>query len=328
MFKRSCKIFKISLFMILPLVPLILSANEGDITLEDCLRKSAISHPAIVKYKNILLSSEYKVKSKLSEFYPELSLGLSYSKSSAQYFDTSTQSTKTQKSDTYSVSLNASQIVFARLSSYYAYQISLIEKSIEQKNYQDAFNTITYNVKELYSSILLYQNQLEVLKKTLERRKQNHTIIKLSYNAGKEKITSVMESDASVKQTEYDIIEKTESLNLAKKILNAFMNEPESKNYHYLPITDIQIPYHETDVLQRARILSPALNIYYLRLKIEQMNEKTAWGEFLPSISLTGSYGYADTQFFPRYNNWNISLTISIPLFSGGSTYYKIKDSQ
>lgn len=296
------------------------------ISLEECLKKASQNHPSLLKYKSILAEADYKIKNKLAAFYPEINVSLSYLKSSSDYFNPATGLVETEKNDMYGVSLNFNQIVFNKMSRYYGFKIAQVEKSMDEKNFSEAQKTIYFTLKELYFSVLLYQKQIEILKKIIQRRQHNYVIIKLSYNSGKEKITAVLEAEANVKQAEYDLTEKIENLQLSKKIINLLIGDPQEKNYVFKPVTDVFVDYELIQTLNQAKINSTSLNNAYLKLSIEEMNHTTSFGEFFPSLSLRGAYGYSDDTFFPRYNNWNFGVSITIPLFSGGSSYFKTQE--
>jgi outer membrane protein TolC len=58
-----------------------------------------------------------------------------------------------------------------------------------------------------------------------------------------------------------------------------------------------------------------------------EANLKTAKSGYLPVLSGTASIGYADKNFPPDGNVWQVGLNLSIPIFSGYATVEQVKES-
>jgi outer membrane protein TolC len=48
----------------------------------------------------------------------------------------------------------------------------------------------------------------------------------------------------------------------------------------------------------------------------------------LPTVSTSVSVERQDSSFFPKSNGWNAALSVSIPLFDGGKTYFDVKSAE
>ncbi|MGB9668610.1 MAG: TolC family protein, partial [Thermosulfidibacteraceae bacterium] len=68
--------------------------------------------------------------------------------------------------------------------------------------------------------------------------------------------------------------------------------------------------------------------VLYARSEVtaQEYRIKAVKGEYLPSVDFVSSYGESDKSFFPnRKENWNMALSLKIPIFTGFSTTFKLK---
>ena len=66
---------------------------------------------------------------------------------------------------------------------------------------------------------------------------------------------------------------------------------------------------------------------YKLKLESARQNIKLSRTGYAPSINATGSYGWSGGDF-PLYDRWSVGAGVSIPIFSGLSTYNSVKEAQ
>lgn len=309
------RIFIFIVYLCILLLPL----NAEILSLEECIKISLSNNPTIKKYKYLINQYEYKIKHTLSSFYPTLTL-------SGSYTHKSTGTTIANEPDSYSISLNLNQLIFNGLTRVYNYKISKLDKRVIVQNYNDAIRNLIYSIKEKYFKVLLYRSQIKVLKKIIERRKEDLAIIKLKYDAGKENSASVLEMESDLKQAEYDLLDKKENLELLKISLSLLMGKEKDYNFMISEYRDNFPEFDKKTVVEKAKKLSPEINTARLQLQIEKYKLNSTKGEYFPSVDFTTSYKLNDEKFFPENKSWSIGLSISFPLFSGFSTPYAIKE--
>ncbi len=294
--------------------------NGRPLTLEECIKIALKNNPTIKKERRIITQYEYRIKKDVSSFYPTINLSGGYSYSGNDYSERGVNN--------YSFSLNLNQLLFNGLDRIHKYNISKYEKLIAIQNYYAAVNDLIYNIKNNYFQILLNKKQIDVIKKIIERRKQDLAIIKLKYDAGKESLSSVMEMKADIRESEYNLFEKEEELKTIKKTLFILMGsekvyEIDTENYNdYFP----EIVYD--DIVEKAWKNYPDINRIKIEIQIEKERLKSIKSEYFPDINLTGGYSFIDDTFFPKNKNWNIGLNMSLSLFSGFSTPYSVNEQK
>ncbi|MBU1078642.1 MAG: TolC family protein [Spirochaetes bacterium] len=309
---------KLCTFIGLILFPGLLWCITPTYGLEECIDLALKNNPTIKKNQYIIHQYEYQVKRARASFFPTINLSGRYSHS---YSDSTGLG-----ENNYSVSLNLNQLLFNGLQRWNDYVIAKLEKEKVMVTYTNSRQELIYNVKAVYYQLLLFENQLNVWKKIIDRRKQDLALIKLKYDSGKEKLSSVKVAEASQQESQYNQLEKTEEIKLSKIKLNLFMNQPADNDLSVKEIDDHHKELNYPEVIQKIRTKYPQLNTAELDLKISEKNLDSTRGEYFPDFNLTGSYGLSDDTFFPQNKSWNIGLSVSIPLFAGFSTSHKINE--
>ena len=84
------------------------------------------------------------------------------------------------------------------------------------------------------------------------------------------------------------------------------------------------------DFLKKVEITSPTLNSIDLANKMMKKNYWMTKGNFLPSLNLQFDYQIeSDDEFdFSGDDNWNLVAAISVPLFTSGSNFSKVKQAK
>ena len=84
------------------------------------------------------------------------------------------------------------------------------------------------------------------------------------------------------------------------------------------------------DFLKKVEITSPTLNSIDLANKMMKKNYWMTKGNFLPSLNLQFDYQIeSDDEFdFSGEDNWNLVAAVSVPLFTGGSNFSKVKQAK
>ncbi len=310
------------IYILIPLFLLFfsLSLRGNSLTLDDCIKIALKNNHTIKKEQSIINQYEYRIKKSISSFYPTINLSGGYSYIGNSYSD--------EGNNNYSLSLNLNQLFFNGLSRIYTYKIARYEKLKGMQNYYNAINDLIYNIKENYFKILLYNEQIKVIKKIIERKKEDLVIIKLKYDAGKENAASVMEMEADLKESEYNLLEQEENLKTIKTKLYLLMGVETDYEINTENYKDNFPKIIYDDIIEKVEKNYPNLNIVKLQIQIEKERLKNIESAYFPDMNLTGGYNFNDDKFFPENRSWNIGLNISLSLFSGFNTRYSVSEQK
>ena len=169
---------------------------------------------------------------------------------------------------------------------------------------------------------LVYQQSVEQYEEQLKRAKGY-------YDVGTRPKIDVTTAEVNLNNAKLNLIQ-TESL--LKKSYHILLNV--MGLYDYDEDFDItmndnlpEFTLTEEDAINTAMKNRQDLLSYRLKLENARQNIKLSQTGYAPSINANGSYGWSGNDF-PLYDRWSVGAGISIPLFSGFSTYNKVKEAR
>lgn len=191
-------------------------------------------------------------------------------------------------------------------------------------------------VKNSYYTVLLAKDSYWVFYESYKNAMENYLDIKQKYDQGLVAEYDLIRADVSVKNVEPSLLQAENSLELAKWQLKVLMG------------MDLDIPIEcvdslndfETDLFADFLSIDTALvnntDLRQLDLQTDQLQKtlESQKYEYLPTLSLNTIYNWSamNNDFKFKNYNWNpystIGVTLSIPIFSGGSRYNNVRQTK
>ena len=250
----------------------------------------------------LLLWNYHKAK---TNFLPQLS-------ASAGMTETlSATSAATSKS--YSYGLSASQSIFNGGSNIFNLQSSYADYRYNLASYKNSQADVLYTVREAFISLLITQEKIKVLEKILEQRKENSQLIELRYQSGAEDKGNLLTTQADEGKSAYNLRSAKRSLRTAELHLAQLLDIPVGEISEGVVLAEI-IP-GDFDQLVKA---SPSFSMAKYRLESAEITNRSSITEFLPSVSLSGSYSKRDSSWPPDSESKSWGVNVSYPFFPGG----------
>ena len=263
---------------------------------------------ALANYKSV---EELEISGS-SGFLPKLSASVSGTQSGAP---------ETATTSSYTTQLSLSQNVFSGLSDINNYFLKKTNTKSALTVLNSVKSKLSQELKQTYAEVYYIQDYKKLVTDILKRRIENNNNVKLQYNIGKENKGSWLQALSYVESAEFDVLkaqhDQDADITNLKRVLGILEDEP-------ISVTD-DIPKEEL------KDQSPDFNLIASRhpdVLIAQLDETAALcsaqitrAQFLPSLDLSGAYGYTGSSFLPEQNKWSVSLTLSIPIFEGFKTY-------
>lgn len=209
-----------------------------------------------------------------------------------------------------------------------------VEMAVEQA--RSSKINMNLQIKKAYYGVLLANDSYKVFKQSYDNAMENYLDIKKKFGQGTVAEYDLIRADVTVKNSEPNMLQAENSLVLAKWQLKALMGidletpiECEGKLTDYE--NELYADFMKTDTSLTDNTDLKQLDIQNRQLQYTIKMQKF---DYLPTLSLTGLYQWnsMNNNFKFRDYMWNpystIGLSLSIPIFSGGSKFYKIKQSQ
>ena len=192
------------------------------------------------------------------------------------------------------------------------------------------------SISALAVELAVASDSYRVFKQSYDNAMENYLDIKRKYEQGTVAEYDLIRADVTVKNTEPNLLQAENSLTLAKWQLKALLGMDLDLNIDCDgQLTDFKSSLF-ADYLSTDTTLSENTDLKQLDLQAEQLKKTLAMQKFdyLPTLSLTGLYQWSAMNNDFKFKNyrWNpysmIGITLSVPIFSGGSKFYKVKQTK
>ena len=191
-------------------------------------------------------------------------------------------------------------------------------------------------VKNAYYTLLLAVDSRKVIQASYDMAKLTHEIYQKQFQAGAASDYDVLRTSVAMKNVEPDLVQSEIAIKQAKLQLLILMGMDAD---FPLEVAGELSDYEKTmydDAMGLSRDYSANTELKQNELQIQALNnaldvQKMAW---LPTLSATANYNWTSmSQGNPLRNfRWSpysmVGLTLSVPLFEGGSRYSKQKQAQ
>jgi len=171
-----------------------------------------------------------------------------------------------------------------------------------------------YDLRRSFVDLAIADENIGLLKSILERRKNNTELIELRYESGREDRGALLRTQADRADAEYNVKAAVGSRALAKLKLGQLVSAEVINAEGKLEGKASAGPDYRA-LLNN----SPSYVMSLRQLERSEITFRKTIGEFLPSVSLSGSYRKSGTDWPPNNSSSNsLSLNVSYSLFPGG----------
>lgn len=284
------------------------------LSLEDCLSLAKKANLSLMQSGIAVEKARADVRKAYSSYYPTVDLSTGYRYEEGQIGEGS-----------YSTGIQAQLTLYRGGSIRAGTRTANAGLRREEENYRLAEDEITLAVKEAFYTILHKQSQTELIDEILRRREEDLAIIKLKYDIGRESSPAVKEAEVNLSQARYDKTRVDKEFYLAKSDLNLILGRSREE--------EVSIRYEEEDVLfppvkkmieqakaERSDMLAEIARREALNGQVAQ-----ARSGYLPTLSLSSSYGLRGTELLDQRGDWSLGASLSMPVFNGFATSADIK---
>ncbi|MBS4016223.1 MAG: TolC family protein [Candidatus Latescibacteria bacterium] len=288
------------------------------LTLDDCANLAKENNLALQQSKMNIEQARSALTEANASFYPSLNLSSNY-RTSGDFED--------QISDSYSTGLSTQYTLYKGNSIRAGAKIAQTRVQIAEESFRQKQAEVVLAVQQAFYKILQIEEQMTLINDVLKRRQENLTLLRLNYSVGRENQTNVEQAEVNVSQTEYDLLRAEQNLALAKLKLSQLIG---------LALDDILITYQDKPVEfplldtltliaknERPEVIIEKANRVILESQVSQ-----AKSSYLPSVSVSSSYGLQGDQFLQQSSSWSAGIGLSLPLFNGFSTRARVNQSQ
>ena len=294
------------------------------LSLEDCIDITLKNNPTISSSFASQEAQRNRLSQTKSSYLPQIDASANYSRS-----DSESATGWSGAQDGYSSSINAKQLI-------YDFGKTGLSSAIQENSYYSAvadtrnliINTI-YELKKAYYDTLLARESKHVYEQSVEQYQEQLKRAQAYYQVGTRPKIDVTTAQVNLNNAKLNLIQAENSLKKSYHVLLNVMGiyDPAPQFSLQMNNTLPEFTLTEEEALDTAMKNRQDLLGYKLKLESARQNIKLSRTGYAPSINATGSYGWSGGDF-PLYDRWSVGAGVSIPIFSGLSTYNSVKEAQ
>jgi len=299
-------IFSITLFCFFS-VPLTAQEDSGVWSLEKCISYAVENSLQVQQTELSMEQAKLNKKQAFWAQFPTLNASFRHGFNFGRSVDPTSYTFVNQTIQSSNVSLNLNQPIFQGLRIRNSIKQSKVDLEAASKDSEQARNDVALQVAQAYLSILLAQENLEVLREQANVTKaQYDQTIKL-IDAGVVAENSKYDLEAQMARDDESIVNAENSVELAYTNIKVLMNVDVAKSIRIQKVDKLEVP--ETmpensldDVYQEAINSQPNITASKLREQSADIGVRIAKGALYPTVSF---YGGVSTNFSSASRNIN-----------------------
>ncbi|MFA5090002.1 MAG: TolC family protein [Candidatus Omnitrophota bacterium] len=297
---------------------------EEILTWQECIKEAAKNHPDLIAAQEEVKQSEASKKITASTLYPQINANLSASTSRSDSGSSSDSSGpggssgSSSTSDSYSYGLTGTQLIFDGTKTIQNVKAASENINASKQNFKYTSVTVRYKLRSAYVNLLKAQESLKITQEIYDIRRSNLELITLRYESGLEHKGALLTAEADLADAQYGVNQAKRALEVAqrdliKEIGRARFTPVAVKGDFKVKDTVLNKPDFEV-IAQK----NPSLQQLIAQKNAAQFSLNSAYANFSPTLSGSAGANKSGSHWEPKGDNWNLGLTLSMPIFEGG----------
>ncbi|QYA25225.1 TolC family protein [Gramella sp. MT6] len=242
------------------------------------------------------------------------------------------------ESNRYNASINLGYTLFDGLGRYYNYKSLKEQYDLSQLDARETVENSILQIMSVYYEVARLSENIDVLEETLEISQNRVTRAQYQFEYGQANNLVVLNARVDVNNDSIALIETEQQLRNTKRDLNVLLNREINDNQFQVDTTVNFVSELELEsFVDEAEINNVSLLQIEQNLEISDYDIKISKSGYLPTVDLTGSYGWnrnrsAATAFFPgsttTADGFAAGVSLRWDIFDSGRTNVLIQNSK
>lgn len=288
---------------------------QETLTWDDCVTEAKRDHPDLQSAREKVNQAIAEKRIVQSNILPQINGDLTLEK---------TRTVADVIKEQYSYGITGRQLLFDGFKSYYEIASASEDIKAAQYEYSVVSSNIRLRLRVAFIELLKAVQLVSITEEIATRRKQNLELVKLRYDAGREHRGALFTAEANYAQAEFEISSARRSISLAqRRIVKELGRRIFSPVYAQgeLGIANLDT---KTPDFEKIADTNPLLQSLIAKKESARHSIDFARGDFMPEVFANATADKRDERWLPREDEWTVGISVSIPLFEGGSKFAQL----
>ena len=239
------------------------------------------------------------------------------------------------KSSRYNASINLNYTLFDGLGRYYDYKRLKETYKLSELQARETIENTIAQLYVVYYNVAQVTENVAVLEKTLTISKDRITRANYQFEYGQGTMLNVLNAQVDINNDSINLINAKQQLVNTKRDLNVVLGNVISSEFRVDTTIDFKLNIDQNDLANKVKLNNVNLLQLDKNIMINTFIVKANKSGYLPSLGLTGSYGWNKgnnnaASFVAVSTNTGLSggLSLSWNLFDGGSTATRVTNAK
>jgi len=303
--------------MLLP--PLLAAAQPASepLTWEESVRQATAVNPDLRAARDSLQAAEMAVHGAGSGFLPQVSGSVARTDGTA---------TSTSNAPATSSALVVNQNLFTGFGDQASVAQARANRAAAEANLRAARAKVSYDLKSAFATLRYATDDQALSADIVYRREQNLRLVELRYESGNENKGSLLLSQATLSQARLGLLQANQALPVAQAQLARVLGRDDPPALSLVGTVPTATPPAQIDYAS-AVLDTPDQQRALAQVQAAKAGVDIAASAFWPSLNLTGTASRTNSDAMPDYRSSNVLLSLNVPIFSGGKTYYGVRSA-
>lgn len=183
------------------------------------------------------------------------------------------------------------------------------------------------DLKTAFARVIYQQQLMNLNKDIVSRRLGNEELVQLMFEGGKENKGNFLRARASHHSADVDYNQAERGLRVARQNFARLLGRPAGTEVGAEgKLVAAKAPAAEPDFSAIANTL-PTHRQFEADRRVAEAGISRSRAGFFPTLGLNGSVAKTGDKFPLDTDRWSVGVTLTIPVFSGGSTFFDLQSS-
>ena len=190
---------------------------------------------------------------------------------------------------------------------------------------------VRLSVQSAFYALASAQDLHDLAKRNLERTEGHLALARARHDAGAVPQADVLRVQAEVASAQLELINARSRVRTAAGQLNTGMGRPAESPLLIAPPAADAPPLATTDIeaaVSQAIARRPELKSGQQHVEAARASVDSARAARAPKLHADGAYGWNDTGFLPETKEWQVGVSVALPVFDAGSRAHQLARSR
>lgn len=261
--------------------------------------------------------------------------GVNLDNTEAAFSNGTVASLKGAESSRYNASLDLNYILFDGFGRKYDYQNFQEQKELTKLEVQETIETTIVQLFSVFYNVAQLEENVQILNQTLGISEDRLVRAKHRYEYGQGSNLDVLNATVDINNDSVSLLSAKKQLDAAKRDLNLVLGNSMTEEFSVDTNVSFNISLDREALFEKTKAKNITLLQAQKNIDISELSLKSNQSAYLPTVGLTGSYGWNrnnnnPVSFVAVSKNVGLSggLSLSWNLFDGGSTSVQVSNAK